>query len=145
MSVCIVTILGKTVMYVFGKRRKMLTSRWFSGRGVNFRKANRCTFPCAISPADDEVVVHDSCQVPTATPSHSRERPNKGVLPDVSACAGSYLTLDSTIGRRAGIDAPPELAQAVLEGVFWCRWVVKATSNTPNGMSLLCLTFGFQG
>ncbi|CAN0140635.1 unnamed protein product, partial [Laminaria digitata] len=27
----------------------------------------------------------------------------------------------SRVGLRAGISAPPELAQAVLEGVFWCR------------------------
>lgn len=27
----------------------------------------------------------------------------------------------SNVGLRAGIRAPPELVQAVLEGVFWCR------------------------
>lgn len=34
--------------------------------------------------------------------------------------AGRGLLL-SSVGLRAGIEAPPELAQAVLEGVFWCR------------------------
>lgn len=37
-----------------------------------------------------------------------------------TATAGLGLVL-SSVGLRAGIQAPPELAQAVLEGVFWCR------------------------
>ncbi|CAN0229585.1 unnamed protein product, partial [Ectocarpus fasciculatus] len=34
--------------------------------------------------------------------------------------SGTGLVL-SRVGRRAGIWAPPEIAQAVLEGIFWCR------------------------
>ena len=37
-----------------------------------------------------------------------------------TATTGLGLVL-SSVGLRAGIQAPPELAQAVLEGVFWCR------------------------
>lgn len=43
-------------------------------------------------------------------------------LHDVGSSARQRLL--SRVGLRAGISAPPELAQAVLEGVFWCRWVV---------------------
>lgn len=35
----------------------------------------------------------------------------------------------SSVGLRAGISAPPELAQAVLEGVFWSRCGVTIRSS----------------
>lgn len=41
-------------------------------------------------------------------------------VPATGGGAGRGLLL-SSVGLRAGIEAPPELAQAVLEGVFWCR------------------------
>lgn len=34
----------------------------------------------------------------------------------------------SSVGLRAGIQAPPELAQAVLEGVFWCRYLAAVSA-----------------
>lgn len=43
-----------------------------------------------------------------------------GVETAAGAAVGRGLLL-SSMGLRAGIQAPPELAQAVLEGVFWCR------------------------
>ena len=45
----------------------------------------------------------------------------------------------SRVGLRAGISAPPELAQAVLEGVFWCRWVVAL-----GGLHINICVYGFQ-
>eukprot|EP00752_Nemacystus_decipiens_P002177 g2072.t2 len=41
----------------------------------------------------------------------------------------------SSVGLRAGIQAPPELAQAVLEGVFWCRVMMEDSTTCSNHLA----------
>ncbi|CAM9196685.1 unnamed protein product [Scytosiphon promiscuus] len=56
-------------------------------------------------------------------------------LEATGARSGLFL---STVGLRAGICAPPELVQAVTEGVFWCRMmvedspVIQEATSTPS-------------
>ncbi|CAM9364497.1 unnamed protein product [Ectocarpus sp. 12 AP-2014] len=41
----------------------------------------------------------------------------------------------SRVGLRAGIWAPPEIAQAVLEGVFWCRMMLEDSVALENAVT----------
>ncbi|CAM9226007.1 unnamed protein product [Ectocarpus sp. 6 AP-2014] len=47
--------------------------------------------------------------------------------------SGRGLVL-SRVGLRAGIWAPPEIAQAVLEGVFWCRMMLEDSVALENAI-----------
>ncbi|CAB1108099.1 unnamed protein product [Ectocarpus sp. CCAP 1310/34] len=47
--------------------------------------------------------------------------------------SGGGLVL-SRVGLRAGIWAPPEIAQAVLEGVFWCRMMLEDSVALENAV-----------
>ncbi|CAM9112117.1 unnamed protein product, partial [Ectocarpus sp. 13 AM-2016] len=48
--------------------------------------------------------------------------------------SGKGLVL-SRVGLRAGIWAPPEIAQAVLEGVFWCRMMLEDSVALENAVT----------
>lgn len=61
----------------------------------------------------DEIVPEGS----SAKTPHSAENMDE----IVSAIATDLGVVVSRVGVRAGLFAPPALAQAVLEGVFWCR------------------------